>query len=103
MGSNITKNSLQRAARSVVALNNIIEGIYEDCSKKKKSGHHGSKNPEEAIQIIVKDLLDGKVFQKTNGRTGYPSFPKFKSNVIDIDYREFFKWIKDCLNHWKGV
>ena len=103
MGGNITTKSLQRAARSVVAINNVIEGIYEDCSKKKKSGYHGSKNAEEAVNIIVKDLLEGKVFQKTDGRPGYPSFPKFKSNIIDIDYRDFFKWTKDCLNHWKGV
>ena len=103
MGSNITTKSLQRAARSVVSINNVMEGIYKDCSKKKKSGSHGSKNPEEAVQIVVKDLLDGKVFQKTNGRAGYPTFPKFTSNVIDIDYRDFFKWTKDCLNRWKGV
>ena len=82
MGGNITTKSLQRAARSVVAISNVIEGIYEDCSKKKKSGYHGSKNAEEAVNIVVKDLLEGKVFQKTDGRPGYPSFPKFKSNTV---------------------
>jgi hypothetical protein len=67
-----------------------MEGIYKDCSKKKKSGNHGSKNPEEAVQIVVKDLFDGKVFQKTNGRAGYPTFPKFTSNVTDIELQRLF-------------
>ena len=64
MGSNITTKSLQPAARSVVAINNIIEGIYEDCFKKKKSGSHGSKNAEQAVNITVKDLLEDECFRR---------------------------------------
>lgn len=103
MGGNITTASLQRAARSVVALNNVMEGVYEDCHKNRRSGHHGSKNPEEAVTITVNDLLQGRVFHKVPGRPGYHSFPDFKSNILDIDYRNFFQWAKDCLKHWKGI
>ena len=34
MGANVTEKSLQRAARSILALNNVTEGIADDCSKK---------------------------------------------------------------------
>ena len=103
MGGNMTTASLQRAAQSVVPLNNVMKGIYEDCSKVKRSGHHGSKNPEEAVQIIVNDLLKGNVFEQQPGRSGYPSFAKFKSNILDVDYRDFFQWSKDRLREWKGI
>lgn len=95
--------SLQRAARSVVALNNVMNGAYEDCSKKRRSGHHGSKNPEEAVTITVNDLLQGRVFHKLPGRPGCHSFPTFTSNILDIDYRNFFQWAKNGLNQWKGI
>ena len=103
MGGNVTKASLQRSAQSVVPLNNVMEGVYNDCSKVKRSGHHGSKNPSEAVNIMVNDLLKGKVFEKLPGRKGYPSFPKFKSNVLEIDHRDFFQWARDRFRDWKGI
>ena len=27
----------------------------------------------------------------------------FKSNVLDIDYRDFFQWAKDRFREWKGI
>lgn len=86
-----------------VPLNNVMKGIYEDCSKVKRSGHHGSKNPEEAVEIIVNDLLKGNIFEQQPGRSGYSSFAKFKSNILDVDYRDFFQWSKDRLREWKGI
>ena len=103
MGGNMTNASLQRAAQSVVPLNYVMKGIYEDCSKVKRSGHHGSKNPEEAVEIIVNDLLKGNIFEQQPGRSGYSSFAKFKSNILDVDYRDFFQWSKDRLREWKGI
>ena len=90
MGANVTSTSLQRAAQSIVPLNKVMETIYKDCNKVKRSGHHGNTDPEETVSIIVKDLISGKVFETSPGRKGYPSFQKFKSNVLDIDYRDFF-------------
>ena len=75
MGANVTEKSLQRAARSVLALNKVTEGIADDCSKKKRSGLHSQKNPEEAVKIIAHGLLMGQVFQKKEHRKGYPHFP----------------------------
>lgn len=103
MGANVTNASLQRAAQSIVPLNKAMDAIYNDCNKVKRSGHHGSKDPEEAVSIIVNDLIRGKVFEKSPGRQGYPSFPKFKTNVLDIDYRDFFKWAKERFHEWKGI
>jgi hypothetical protein len=43
------------------------------------------------------------VFTYTRGREGHPSFKKFKSNILDIDYRDLFAWAKKHLNEWKGI
>jgi len=53
MGANVTSASLQRAAQSIVPLNKVMETIYKDCNKVKRSGHHGSTDPEETVSIIV--------------------------------------------------
>ena len=90
MGANVTSASLQRAAQSIVPLNKVMETIYKDCNKVKRSGHHGNTDPEGTVSIIVKDLISRKMFETSPGRKGYPSFQKFKSNVLDIDYRDFF-------------
>lgn len=103
MGANVTSASLQRAAQSIVPLNKVMETIYKDCNKVKRSGHHGSTDPEEAVSIIVKDLISGKVFETSPGRKGYPSFQKFQSNVLDIDYRDLFQWAKDRFHDWKAI
>ena len=48
-------------------------GIRKDLDQKKKSGDHGTKDPEQAVKIIT-DLKNGNVFHHTPGRCGYYSF-----------------------------
>lgn len=100
---NLTKNSAQRVARSLGTLETIMNGIRKDLALNKKSGHHGTKDPEQAVNIILKDLIDGNVFLHTPGRCGYPSFKAFKQNVVQLDFRDFFKWAHDHFTTWKGI
>ena len=93
---NVTKRSEQRVARSLETLDEIMDGIRKDLDQKKLSGHHGTKDPEQAVEIILTDLMNGKVFHHTPGRCGYPSFKNTKESVIDIDFRDF-------LMTWKGL
>ncbi|CAB3979299.1 PREDICTED: uncharacterized protein LOC107327384 [Paramuricea clavata] len=99
MGANVTEKSLQQAERSILALNKVRECIADDCFKKTQSGWHSQKNPEEGVKIIAHDLLMGEVFHKKEKRQGYHSFSKFKSNLLDVDYRDYFKWIREKLIH----
>ena len=86
----MTKKSAQRIARSLKTLDEIIYGIRKDPDQKKKSGDHGTKDPEQAVKIIT-DLKNGNVFHHTPGRCGHPSFKNMKESVIDIAFRHFFK------------
>ena len=58
---NVTKRSAQRVARSLETLDEIMDGIRKDLDQKKLSGHHGTKDPEQAVKIILTDLMNGKV------------------------------------------
>ena len=98
---NVTKRSAQRVARSLETLDEIMDGIQKDLDQKKPSGHHGTKDPEQAVKIILTDLMNGKVFHHTPGRCGYPSFKK--ESAIDIDFRDFFNWAHNHLMTWKGL
>ena len=88
---NVTKKSAQRVASSLETLEEIMDSIRDDLHQKKKSGHHGTKNPQQAVNIILTDLINAQVFHYTPGRCGYPSFKNMKENVVDIDFRDFFK------------
>lgn len=103
MGVKITEAAAQRCARSITVMNEVMDSVYEECSKSHRSGYHGNKSSKETVQSIVNDLLQGNVFQFKPGREGYKAFKTFKSNILDIDYRDFFSWIKNHLKNWEGV
>lgn len=103
MGGKITETAAQRCARSITVMNEVMDTVYEECDKAHRSGYHGNKNSKETVQSIINDLLQGNVFQFIPGRDGYQAFKKFKSNILDIDYRDFFSWIQNHLKNWIGV
>jgi len=102
MGGKLTEAAAQRSARSITVLNEVMNAIYTDCNKSYKRGYHGNRNCSETVASIVTDLLEGNVFNYVPNR-GYPSFRNFKSNILDIDYRNFFSWTHRHLKQWKGV
>ena len=104
MGANVTSASLQRAAQSIVPLNKVMETIYKDCNKVKRSGHHGSTDPEETVSIIVKDLISGirclrhHLMERAIHHSKSLS-PMFSTLTTGI----FFQWAKDRLHDWKAI
>ena len=102
-GGNITEATLRRCAQSINLLEEIMRGIYLDCDKEKRSGYHGTNEPEKSVKIIVDDLIKGNVFEYNSSRQGYASFSHFDSAMINVDYRKFFFWARDKINTWKGI
>jgi hypothetical protein len=89
MGAKMTEAAVQRCARSMTVMNKIMESIYEECEKSHRSGYHGTQTSAETVHSILNDLMQVDVFTYTPEREGHPSFKKFKSNILDIDYRDF--------------
>lgn len=57
-----------------------------DCNVKSRTGFHSSKNLEETVVTITRDLHDKKVFSVQPGRE-YQSFKGFKLNLLNkLDY-----------------
>ena len=102
-GGHLTERTMQRNARSLYTISTIMKAVHEDCRKKQPSGHHGGEDPKSSVEIIVKDLNAGKVFQHKPGRKGYISFQNFKKDVIGSDYRDFFAWARNTIKHWEGI
>ena len=98
-----TQRFAQRVARSFGTLEKIIDGIRKEMGLKKETGYHGIKDPDEAVKIIVTDVLNGNVFNHTPGRDGYPSFKKMKGSIVDLDFRDFFKWAHNHFKTWKAI
>jgi hypothetical protein len=102
-GGNLTQRTIQRNARSLSIIRQIVEGVHEDCKRKSSSGYHGVKDPESSVEIIVNDLIAGKVYEHQPGRKGYNSFENFSEKIIDTDYRDFFSWARNTIDNWKGI
>ena len=86
---NVTKRSAQRVACPLETLDEIMDGIRKDLDQK-KSGHHGTKDQEQAVKIILTDHMNGNVFHHTPGMCGYPSFKNMKESEINIDFCDIF-------------
>ena len=102
-GGNLTEKTIQRNARSLSVINMIMQGVHTDCNQNKPSGYHAVKDPQSSVEIIVKDLILGKVNQHQPGREGYTCFEHFNKDIIRSDYRNFFTWAKDTIKRWKGI
>lgn len=56
----VTKRSAQTVARSLETLDDIMDGIFKALLvDRKKSGHHGTKDLEQAVKIILTDPMNG--------------------------------------------
>ena len=102
LGANLNEKSASRTAESLEVHEMIIASIDKDCECVPRKGHRSNKKDEAVVQI-VNDLTAKKVFSFTRGRDGYPTFPNFKANIINLDYRDLHKWIKEHLKLWESV
>ena len=104
LGSNLSQSSPQRIACCLEVLEAILESVDRDCNLHQQVKQRQGKYKPETVLQIVKDLLTQQVFIKTPGRRGYDSFPKFNGNIISkLDYRDFYRWIKEKLKIWEKM
>lgn len=104
LGPNFNEKSAQRVARSIGKVEKILAGTDKDCHGAKEINTRAKTDPTEAVAQIVKDLISQDVFVYTPGRAGYPSFPKFSSNLLEkLDYRDLYRWMKDKMSEWSKM
>jgi hypothetical protein len=104
LGPNLNEKNAARLAGTLDSVESILESVDKDCKVKERTSHRAVPKKEEAVCQIVKDLCFKKVFTKTPGRDGHPSFPKFSSNLLpNMDYRDVHKWMRDNISNWKSI
>lgn len=104
LGANINESSASRVANALESMELIIESIDADCSHTVRKGKRNKGKPEEAVNQIVSDLMDNKVFQFTAGREGHHSFPLFDDNIFKaVDFRELYNWMSEKISIWGSI
>lgn len=101
LGPNLDEANADRVAGTLEAVESILNSIDQDYCNNDTNSLWTSTEDHEAVAQIAKDLLDQHVFQRTSGREGHPSFPKFQRSLLHcLDYRDLHKWIKDHVELW---
>lgn len=104
LGANLDEQNAERTAGTLGAIQLVYHSVDRDCSVKEQ--HFGRKTPkeEEAVNQVIVDLLCNEAFQRTPGREGYASFPKFERSILHgLDYRDLHKWLKEHIDLWGSI
>mgnify|MGYP002804038603 CR=1 FL=1 len=101
LGANLTEKSAQRVASSLESLELVIGSVDNDCNCTHHVGYQAKGNPEEAVQQLVKDLMEKDVFNYKSGREGHPSFPS--SLLHKLNFRDFHAWVTGLLKEWESI
>ena len=95
-----TEKSIARVSRSVVSTDKILKSYDSSMKVFRPSGKHKTANTEDDIEIILKHLLERKVFDYTPGRC-HTQFRTVKSNPFgSLDGEKLRDWISACLKKY---
>lgn len=104
LGANLTESNAQRMASGLELLDMLLISIDEDCKLATNIKQRTQGKPDDAVMQIISDLMNKDAFVFNGGREGYPSFPKFQSNLLHkLDYRDLHKWLSDLLKKWESI
>ena len=104
LGANLDERNASRVADCIENLELIIESIDKDCLLKGRSGYRSKGNAEETVQKIVSDLMRKRVFRYTPNRPGHPSFPRFKTSLLEsLDFPDLYNWMSTLVTKWSAI
>ena len=95
MGSNLTEDSLQKAARSVSTLNSISERFDKETNVPHTTSAHSTRPDISDIKKTVAIVLQHSLIKQVASRT-HKSFPKLPLNPLhEWDITKTKSWIKE--------
>lgn len=92
MGSNLTEESLQRAARSVSMLQAICKKFDRESNVPIGTQGHSTKTDAQDVAKVTAVVMDKKLLNVEKGRA-HKTFPEFKLNPL-------WKWDRDNTKEW---
>ena len=94
MGSNLTENSLQRAARSVSTLNCIANRFDDESVVQSRTSAHSTRSDTVDVKKVMKTVTEFKLLQCIPGRK-HRSFPEIHLNPLHKwDRKKSEEWVK---------
>ena len=94
MGSNLTEEALQRAARSVSAIESICRNFDRISDVPFGTSAHSTRSDEQDVMKIVSVVIDRKLFSVLPGRT-HSAFPRMRTNPLwNWSVEKTMKWIE---------
>lgn len=102
LGPNLNESNAARVANALEGLEMIIDSVDKDCSLSGRKGYRSKGKSDESVKVIVNDLMEKRVFNYTVPREGHPTFPHFKSSLLEgLDYRDLHDWMTDLIKKWQ--
>ena len=97
MGSNKTEKAIQRAARAIGKTSAVVNNFNRISKLSPTSSKHSSANISKDRDLIIKELVNNKVFKVIDGRQ-HESFKNIRNGVMTENNESQLKeWIKNQI------
>ena len=97
MGSNKTEKAIQRAARAIGKTSAVVNNFNRISKLSPTSSKHSSPNISKDRDLIIKELVNNKVFKVIDGRQ-HESFKNIRNGVMTENNESQLKeWIKNQI------
>lgn len=93
LGANKTPNAIQRLARCIAPIEEMLSNFDSIMKVYKPSGMHKRLSADKDMAMVIKELQNGKVFQHTSGRK-HSSFSNFDRATSSLKIEDVKKWMK---------
>ena len=97
MGANKTEKAIQRAAKAIGKTSAVVDNFNRISKLSPTSNKHSSPNVSKDRDLIIKELVDNKVFKVFVGRE-HKSFKKIRNSIMTEGSESQLKeWIKSQI------
>ena len=93
VGANISESLIVQLSKSLDGIKTVCENFDKSVGIHTDSIHHTTKSSKKDQELVVKQLIESKVFSYIPGRK-HAAFSDIKPNLAQcIDANSLFKWL----------
>ena len=97
MGANKTEKAIHRAARAIGKTSAVVDNFNRISKLSPTSNKHSSPNISKDRDLIIKELVNNKVFKVIDGRQ-HESFKNIRNGIMtEGNERQLKEWIKSQI------
>ena len=101
MGSNLTEDSLRRAARAVSTLDALVKTFDQESDVPVGTSAHSTRSDADDVAKITEVVMKNKLLKIVEGRS-YKAYPDLELNPLhDWDVKKTKSWIKEEVKQYQ--